>query len=518
MKILLINPPRDNELIGQNPTVIESERGYNPPLGLLYIAASLREKTSHSVEVIDAQVEELSYPRLGERIRSSRPDVVGISCMTFTLLDALKTATVVKDFGSFSKRALGARAAPRPSIAGSPGEARGVIPSFQKRSKMGIPVVFGGSHVHLFPEETIRLPVVDYAVLGEGEEAFVELLDRLEDKRALASTPGIVFTQDDGRIVNTGIRPFIGDLDVLPFPARDLVPYRKYSSILARRLPVTTMFTSRGCPFRCSFCDRPHLGKKFRARSAKNVVDEMEQSVRMGIHEILMYDDTFTVRSERVMEICREILRRRLDVGWDIRTRVDTVTPDMIEALRKAGCRGIHYGVESGTEKILKVLNKGITVQQAREVFQFTRKAGIMVLAYFMIGCPTETRQDIETTLRVMNSLQPDYAHITILTPFPGTKIYLDGLRSGMIRRDYWREFAANPQPDFSPPHWPEIPAPELQKIIRRAYRSFYFRPAYLARRLTKVRSFGELKRKAKSALAVLKWERQEGASSAQLP
>ncbi|NQT83765.1 radical SAM protein [bacterium] len=167
--------------------------------------------------------------------------------------------------------------------------------------------------------------------------------------------------------------------------------------------------------------DRPHLGNKFRARGAESVVDEMEQCVKMGIHEFLMYDDTFTVRKQRVIEICREILRRRLDVGWDIRTRVDTVTPDMIKALRKAGCRGIHYGVESGTDKILKVLNKGITVEQAGEVFQFTRKAGIMVLAYFMIGCPTETRQDIEKSLRVMNSLKPDYAHITILTPFPGT-------------------------------------------------------------------------------------------------
>jgi len=472
MKILLINPPRDNELVGQNPAIIESERGHNPPLGLLYLAACVRQKTSHSVEVIDAQVEGLTYPRLKDRIAASRPDVVGISCMTFTLLDALKTANIVKQLDK------------------------------------NVPVIIGGCHVHLFPEETIRLSSVDYAVLGEGEDAFVELLERLGDGRTLAGLPGIIFSQPDGTIVNTGVRPLIADLDALPFPARDLAPYRKYSSILAPRLPVTTMFTSRGCPYKCSFCDRPHLGKKFRARSPKNVVNEMEECVRMGIHEFLMYDDTFTVSKHRVIEICQEIVRRKLDVGWDIRARVDTVTPEMVRALKRAGCRGIHYGVESGTERVLKVLNKGISLEQTREVFRYTRKAGIMVLAYFMIGCPTETRQDIEKTLQVMKSLNADYAHITIFTPFPGTRIYLDGLKAGIIEKDYWREFAANPRPGFSPPHWPEIPAEELQEIIRRAYRAFYFRAGYLARRLVRVRSFGELRRKARSAVRVLRWRR----------
>ncbi len=481
MRILLINPPRDSELLGQNPEIIESERGYNPPLGLLYLAASQREKTPHTVEVIDAQVEELTYPRLKERIRAARPDVVGISCMTFTLLDSLRTAYIVKEIDN------------------------------------DIRVVLGGCHVHLFPEETVRLAAVDYGVLGEGEEVFIELLNHLDDKKALAGVPGVVFAENGGRIINTGYRPFIRDLDRIPFPARDLSPYMKYSSILAPRLPVTTMFTSRGCPFSCTFCDRPHLGKKFRARSPKNVVDEMEQCTRMGIHEFLMYDDTFTVRKERVIEICRDIVRRKLDVGWDIRTRVDTVTPEMIRALGKAGCRGIHYGVESGTQKILNVLGKGITIEEVRDVFRLTQKAGVMVLAYFMIGCPTETREDIATTLRVMNSLKPDYAHITIFTPFPGTKIYLDGLRNGMIKKDYWREFAADPQSGFSPPHWPEIPAEELQEIIRYAYRSFYLRPGYIGRRLMKVRSWSELMRKAKSGLSVLKWQKRKRASHVNL-
>ena len=184
------------------------------------------------------------------------------------------------------------------------------------------------------------------------------------------------------------MRPAIKNLDDIPFPARHLVPYKKYSSLLSKGSIVTTIFTSRGCPFQCSFCDRPHLGKSFRARSAKNVVDEIEECVNMGIHDFLFYDDTFTIKRERVLEICNEIINKRLDIAWDIRTRIDVVNEEMLKHLKKAGCQGIHYGIEAGSEKILKVLQKGITIEQAKQVFDLTRKHKIPILAYFMIGNP----------------------------------------------------------------------------------------------------------------------------------
>jgi radical SAM superfamily enzyme YgiQ (UPF0313 family) len=467
MKVLLINPPRENEIIGNNPRIIEEERGFNPPLGLLYLAGYLEKYTEHDLTIIDAQVERLDYQSLESRIASVSPDVVGLTAMTMTLIDVMKTVEIVKKINSNTR------------------------------------VVLGGPHVHLFPEETINLKNVDYLVLGEGEEAFKELLDHIDENSNLRKVPGLVF-KDKEKVINTGIRPSIKDLDNLPFPARHLVPYRQYTSLLSKGDVATTMFTSRGCPYKCSFCDRPHLGKVFRARSARNVVDELEDCTNMGIREFLVYDDTFTVNKKRVIDICNEIVRRGLDIGWDIRTRVDTINEEVLVHLKKAGCQGIHYGVEAGTEKILTVLKKGITIEKVTEVFDLTRKYKIPILAYFMIGNPTETRDDILTTFKVTRDLNPDFVHMTILTPFPGTKIYLDGLKSGIIKKDYWREFALNPTPDFTPPHWDEhFSREELSELLVQGYKSFYIRTSYILKRIVSVRSLPELKKKAFAGLKV---------------
>lgn len=469
MRVLLLNPPRENELLGNNPAIIDEERGYNPPLGLLYLAGYLEQFTDHRVEVLDAQVEELSYDALQAEIVRRQPDVVGLTAMTFTLLDVIKTARLVKT------------------------------------AKPATPVVLGGPHVHLYPEETLAIPEVDYLVLGEGEVAFAELLERIGDPAGLAQVPGLAFraAPADG-VVITGIRPLEDDLDRLPFPARHLTPYQKYSSVIAKRAPITTMFTSRGCPYQCIFCDRPHLGKKFRARSAKNVVDEMEACIALGIREFLVYDDTFTIQRQRVLDICDEIIRRKLDIGWDIRARVNTVDEEMLRRLRRANCERIHYGVEAGTDRVLRVLQKGITLEQARQAFRATKRAGISTLAYFMLGSPTETRQEILQTIAFARELDPDFVHITIVTPFPGTKLYFMGLEQGRFSHDFWREFATNPTPDFQPQYWEEhLTREELQELVTHAYKSFYGRPGYILRRLAQVRSVGELARKARAGVKV---------------
>ena len=468
MKVVLVNPPAEQTLVGNNPKFLDEERGCNPPLGLLYIAAVLEQQSDHEVAVVDAQAEGLSYEALGQRVKDEAPDLVGITTMTFTLLDAAHTVEVVRQAAPDAK------------------------------------VILGGPHVHLFPRESLELPGVDFAMRGEGDYQFLALCDRIGEPDRWDEVGGLTFRRD-GEIVETPLAPPIADLDAVPFPARHLTDVRRYSSVIARRQPVTTMFTSRGCPYRCAFCDRPHLGKKFRARSAANVVDEMEACIGLGIHEFLIYDDTFTVKRQRVLDVCAEIQRRGLDVGWDIRARVDTVDEEMLEALRAAGCERIHYGVEAGSDEFMKVLRKGITVEQARAAFRLTRKAGISTLAYFMIGIPGETEDDIRQTWRLARQLDPDFVHITILCPFPGTEIYRTALAEGAYETDHWLDFARAPQPGFRPKYWTrELPAERLEALLEQAYKDFYTRPGYILKQLLKIRSWRELRAKLRAGLRVL--------------
>jgi len=467
MKVLLINPPAENEILSCNPEIIKSERGFDPPLGLLYLAGYLKKYSNYKLKLIDAPVERFDYPKLQKEIQKFSPDVIGITAMTFTLIDVLKTVEVAK------------RVCPKTKI------------------------VIGGPHVQIYPEETANLKNVDYVVLGEGEKIFLELIKNINNPEKLKLIKGLVFREND-KIINTGRPDYFNNLDEIPFPPREILPYKKYFSLLAKERIITTMFTSRGCPFQCAFCDRPAMGRIFRARSAKNVVDEIEECLKMGIKEIFIYDDTFTVNKPRVIDICNEILKRKLKFTWDIRARVDTVDEELLVLLKKAGCERIHYGVEAGTQKILNVLKKGIALEQALKAFKLTKKIGIQTLAYFMIGAPTETKEDVLKTMKFMKELNPDFVQITLLTPFPGTKVYQWALEQ-KIFNDYWKDFAKNPQIGFKTKYWTkELSNDELEKLLTIAYKKFYIRPIYIIKRLFKIRSFSEFLRKLKAGLKVI--------------
>lgn len=470
MKVLLINPPSENTLTTEVPSFVGEERGYNPPLGIMYLAAYAEKNTEHKIEILDSQVEEIDYLGFAKEINKRKPDVVGISAMTFTLIDALKTAEIVKELDK------------------------------------GIKVIFGGPHPNIYPEETINLPGVDFVIRGEGDILFTQLINNLDNSKKLKEIKGLVF-KENGKVINTGPSELIENLDELPFPARKLTHYKKYSSLLAKRSPVTTMFTSRGCPFNCLFCNRGWLGKFFRARSAKNVVDEMEECVNLGIQEFLIYDDTFTINRQRVVDICDEIMKRKLDVGWDVRARVDTVDEELLRKMRKAGCERIHYGVESGNPEILKVLRKGITLEQAEKIFKVTKKIGISTLAYFMIGSPRETEETIMESINFAKKLNADFVHFSITTPFPATDLYRMALEERILKRDVWRDFARYPRKDFTPPLWEEnLSREELINLLARAYKEFYTRPGYIVKRMLSVRSLGEVKRKLRAGLKVLRF------------
>jgi len=469
MKILLINPPFEYTIQSCQPKILEQGLDFLPPLGLMYIAGYLEKETSHQVEILDAQVEQLSYNQIKEEVKKRNPDIVGITAMTFTLVDVIKTAEIVKKINP------------------------------------DIKVILGGPHVIIYPEETINIPEVDFLVLGEGEQTIKELLENIDKPDKLKEIKGVVFREKD-KTINTGIADPIENLDNLPAPARHLTPFKKYFSVVSSNTPVTTMFTSRGCPYKCLFCDRPTFGKFFRARSAKNVVDEMEECQKMGIKEIFIYDDTFGVDRQRVLDICDEILKRNLKIVWDIRTRVNTVDKEVLKALKETGCQRIHYGVEAGTQKILDILRKGITLEMAEKAFRLTKEIGIQTAGYFMFGSPTETKEDILKTIKFMKKLNPDYVHITITTPFPATDLYKMALKEKVIATDIWRRFAKNPDPNFIPPIWEkELPRKELFSLLKKAYRSFYLRPNYVFKKIFQLKSGKEFLNKAKAGLNLLR-------------
>lgn len=468
MKVLLIRPPKLNMISTNVPNVVDEETGCYPSLGLMYIAACVERYTDHQIEILDTQAEKMNYEEMKSEIRKRNPDIVGIQAMTFTLVDVILTAKIVKELDK------------------------------------SIPLILGGPHVNIYPEETISNSEIDFLVLGEGEYVFPDLINALSQRKDLSKIRGIVYKRNK-EIINTGKREFITNLDAVPFPAYHLVPYQKYYSVLAKRTPITTMMTSRGCPFKCIFCTRPQLGEIFRYRSAESVVDEMEQCARIGIKEIFLYDDTFTIKKQRVIDICNEILRRNLKIMWDIRSRVDTVDEKILKKLKLAGCERIHFGVEAGTQGILNILRKGITLQQAEKAFQWSREVGITTLAYFMIGNPTESRKQILETIKFSVKIKPDYVHIALTTLFPATELYRRGLERKILKHDYWKEFAENPRKDFVPELWEEnLTREELVKLSKFAYKSFYMRPMYVLERLFEVKSWQEFKRKGRVGFRLL--------------
>lgn len=463
MNVLLINPPIEN-MIKNVPSFIAKVRdeGY-PNLGILYIAAYLKQNSDATVKILDAQIERLNHNQLKKKVENIAPDVVGINATSFTLIDAILTARDVKSVDK------------------------------------NIMVVFGGRHPSIYPEETIGFPDVDFVVIGEGEITFTELVKSIGNGTAVKNIKGLVFRNRD-KTIFTGSREPIRNLDELPFPARYLTPYKKYKHIMTKNKVFTTMMTSRGCPYNCLFCDRSQ-GNIFRARSPKNIVDEMEECLNMGIKNIFVHDDTFTLDRERAISICDEILKRKLNVHLIIRTRADLVDNGLLGKLRSAGCEKVHYGIESGNERILKILKKGITKEQVENAVKNTKENNMEVLGDFMIGSPGEKEKEILETIDFAIRLDLDYAFFSITTPYPATQLYKAGLEKG-IYHDYWKGFSKNPTTDFKPKLWTEdLFEEDVYALYKYAYKHFYKRPAYIFKQLPKITSLQELIGKIKIGL-----------------
>jgi len=469
MRVTFIIPPETHSIESSVPKGLEGGKGVYPKLGLLYVAANCEKALGITPSIIDCPAERLDYAGLENRLRHEDPDVVGVTTLTFNLIDAWKTIRLVKK----------------------------VYPDTK--------VVVGGQHVTLYPQETLELEGVDFVVHGEGERVFAWLVEALQKggkTSDLEAIPGLGF-RDNGRSVIHPKQDRVDDLDSLAPPARHLIDLGRYDHIAAEGDRMATMQTSRGCPAKCLFCDIRLT--KFRKRSPEDVIAELRYLVDRGIDDIFFVDDTITIDRQRLYEVCDTIKKSGLKIHFKISARVDTVKPRLLEALRDAGCYRIHYGVESATPRLLKYLQKQTTPEKVAQAFGWSHDVGIGTFAYCMIGIPTETRQEMMNTVDFAIALDPDYAQFSICTPYPRTALYQSMLKMGHITDDYWLEFARNPTEDFRVRFWNNsFSEEELRALQSEAHRRFYSRVGYIAREVRKIRSVSELMTKARMGTKIL--------------
>ncbi|MBU1626947.1 B12-binding domain-containing radical SAM protein, partial [bacterium] len=291
--------------------------------------------------------------------------------------------------------------------------------------------------------------------------------------------------KSNGNVIVNENREWIKDLDKLRFPARELLDNGKYEPIYAKK-PFTTMITSRGCPYRCTFCALGYFGSRIRFRSPDNVVAEMEICERdYKIKEIMVYDDTFGVNKNIVIEICKKKIERGLKVNWDVRTRVDRVDEEILSILKKSGCNKIHMGIESASQEILDKMQKDITIDAVKRAFRAAKKVGIETVGYFMIGYPGDTLKSIGDTIKFSTKLGLTWADFSITTPAPLTELNRIAIEGGYLEEDYWKKYVMGEKVKHLPYYTTEeFDEKKLQQLIIKAYRYFYIRPSFIFKRL----------------------------------
>lgn len=335
-----------------------------------------------------------------------------------------------------------------------------------------MPICIGGPHPTIFPEEVVSDPDIDFVVLGEGELSFLELVKSLMTHEDFENVPGIGFSKRGSVVINPPRLP-IENLDLLPFPARHLLPMDVHIgfNFLYYGKPATTMIASRGCPFNCSFCQptlRKIFGRKSRRRSPENVVDEIEYLIKKyDIKLIIFHDDTFTLNRKWVMDVCDEIIKRNLKIKWICNSRADTLDERLLKKLKEAGCVELRIGVESGNQWILdNILKKGITINQVRDTFKLIRKCGFKrAWAFFMVGSPGETRDMIQDSIRLAREIKPTHVNISITLPLPGTELWNIAGKYGSFDKD-WSKY------DYAEDHaiidTPLLPKHEVEEMARK--------------------------------------------------
>ena len=415
-----------------------------PPLGMLYCAVVLM-KEGIEVSLLDQAVKGFSFKRTLDWVKKEDPDILGFSVLHSAAKEAPKIAEWVK--------------AENPNVT----------------------VVMGNYHATFNAERILKkYPYVDVIIRGEGEYASLELAKRLEKGGDLREVKGITF-RDNGKIVSTPDRPLIKNIDDLPFPDRDLMNAQYTSTIFGVKVATkkfTTLLSSRGCPFQCSFCGcRKFARGVWRARSVENIVEELEFLRSEGYEEFLFVDDNFTLNRKRVMELCQKIRKEGMDIQWICDSRVDHCGYDMFREMVKAGCNTVYFGIESANQRILDYYKKSITSDQSIDAVRKARKAGIdIIVGSFIVGAPDETRSEIQNTLQFAQKLDIDVPSLNILGAFSGTDIWNDFVARGLINEDQCWETSIY-VPKVSPY---TVPFEEIRSMIYDYFQAFYLNPKRL--------------------------------------
>jgi anaerobic magnesium-protoporphyrin IX monomethyl ester cyclase len=477
MKVVLINPKFH----------LPIDTRTTPHLGLAYLAA-VSERRGDEVYLYDADVEDEPLDRFMLRFK---PDLVGITANTPQVKQAWRHAEVIKEVWD-------------------------------------VPVVLGGPHPSVLPEESAIKKAVDIVVEGEGEDTWIDLSNRIEaykrsvdkfesqrlldaDCKVLEPVFGITYQTNDGRIQRNPERPPIMDLDSLPFPAYKYFKMDRYSSLQPATDAVDgaksfSMMTSRGCPYRCTFCSQSIMPIKWRARSPENVVAEFRHLIRdLGAQEIGLLDDSANIRTKRLHEMCDLLVAEGLNkVPWiminGIRANLsDTVT---LGKMKAAGCKRVAFGVETGDEDILVSIDKRIDHATIRQAFKNAKKVGLETMGFFIIGLPGDTDETMEKTIKFAIELDPLVANFSMMTPYPGTTVYEIATKKGRMLMKDWDDyvfFEGKARYELG-----DMTAELVERKWKDAYRRFYLRPSRVAKTLTRKATWQNLPRTVHMAMKVV--------------
>lgn len=443
-RVLLINCPSAIDVYSKSK--IKMAVGFRPFISLTALAATLLKKNCKT-QILDLMLSKEPKTDLVQKLKKFNPDFVGISFTTPLYNEAKELAETIKKFSPKTK------------------------------------IIAGGVHPTIFPKEVLEETRLDIVVIGEGDYTLPEVILN----KNLSKVKGIAYKEGD-KIIITEKREHIKNLDELPYPALHLLDVEKYKNprITARKNPVGTIETSRGCVFNCTYCNKSIFSRQFRFKSPKRVVGEIEYMLKSGFKEIHIWDDNFATNLERAKRICDEIIRKKLNFVWRMEcgVRVDCVDLELFQKAKQAGCYGVSFGFESGNQKVLDELGKGITVEQAYKACAMAKKAGLEVLGFFMFGAPSETEETMNQTINFAKNLDCDYAKVTLVVPFPSTPLFEDLEKKGLIKTKDWSKYNFHTASKVYT--HPNLSWEVMERYYNQFYSKFYFRPSYILKRIKK--------------------------------